>query len=156
MTPSTYQGHQILCLTTNLQRILNCNNIINTNFSKQGLTTNLWKTPITKNISSATAYAFSFSDILHIYPPLDLLHHNNGLQSLIFKMLTVNQKTITYKIKFAYILTLHCIQLLPANSPTISEKKIMKSNTKLQSFYWHKITIQNSFKTDYIITIQSK
>ena len=58
-----------------------------------------------KAISSANAYTFSFIDILHIYPPLDLLHYNTyGLQKLVFKMLTVNQKTksITCQIKSAY------------------------------------------------------
>ena len=91
--------------TVNLLRTWNHIKIIRTNFSKLDLTTNLRRTPITKKISSATAYAFSFSNILHIYPPLDLLHRNTyGLQSLVFKSLTVNQKTksITYQIKSAY------------------------------------------------------
>ena len=38
-------------------------------------------------------YAFSFSDILPIYPTLDLLHHDTyGQQSRVFEKFTVNQK----------------------------------------------------------------
>ena len=103
--PSTYEGYQILGLTTNLQRIWNDNKIIEINFSLS-LTTNLWRTPITKKaISSATAYSFSFSNGIHIYPPFDLLNLNTyDLQSLVLKRLTVNQKSksITYQIKSAY------------------------------------------------------
>ena len=37
-------------------------------------------------ISSLTAYAFSFSEILYIYPSLDGFHHNTyGLQSPVLK-----------------------------------------------------------------------
>ena len=94
-------------LSINLQRIWNYNKIIKTNFSELGLTTNFWKTPITKKaIFSGTAYAFSFINILHIYRTLDLHHHiTNGLQTLVFKRLTINHKTksLAYKTKSAVV-----------------------------------------------------
>ena len=126
-------------LNIKLQRIRNHNKIIKTNFSKLGLITNLWRTPITKKaISSATAYAFSFSDILHIYPPLDLLHHNTyGLRSPVFKTLTVNQKaeSIMYRTRSAYFFKTNSnTTLYPTATKKLTHnirKKNMKTNRNI-------------------------